>query len=180
MTATRPPRSDSSVERWFQVQQLYTRCTSYLEEGALRAWVELFEPDCLYRVVSRENDRAGLPLSLMRCEGRPGLLDRVYAIENTATFRPRALRYLVSGLTVSAGDGNGAGGGDREGDGDGRWSARASFLVAQSLEGQLTQVYAAGEYRDELRWSAGEGLRFAARTAVYDGDLVDTSMVYPL
>jgi anthranilate 1,2-dioxygenase small subunit len=156
-----------SMVEWFRVQQLYTDYAELLDEQRLGPWVELFDTDCLYRAISRENEEAGLPLSLMRCEGVAGLRDRVNAIENVSVYAPRTMRHLISGIRVEPGD---------EPD---KRRVRASFAVMQTLQGDHTQVYASGVYRDEIRVT-GDRLVFTAKTAVYDNSLIVNSMVYPL
>lgn len=162
-----PTERSVDVADWFGLYQLYTDYADRLDRPDLAGWLELFEPDCLYRVVSRENDQAGLPLALMRCEGLPGLRDRVHAIENVSVYAPRTLRHVVSGIRASHTETPGC------------YRVRASFLVAQSLETEHSTLYACGEYRDLVR-DTGAGLRFAEKTAVYDGSLIVNSMVYPL
>jgi 3-phenylpropionate/cinnamic acid dioxygenase small subunit len=157
----------ADLETWFAAYRLYTEHAALLDEQRLDEWLELFDEDCLYRVVSRENEERGLALALMRCEGRPGLRDRVHAIQEVSVYAPRTMRHLVSGLRVTAGAEPGT------------WQATASFAVLQSLEAEHTTVFAAGSYADVLL-RRGDSLVFAAKTAVYDGSLVLNSMVYPL
>ena len=48
-----------------------------LDEDRLEEWVELFEEDCDYRVVTRENAEQGLPNVLMWCDNKNMLRDRI-------------------------------------------------------------------------------------------------------
>ncbi|ASO20043.1 3-phenylpropionate/cinnamic acid dioxygenase small subunit [Actinoalloteichus hoggarensis] len=157
----------ASLELWFRVLRLYTDYTELLDEKRLTEWLGLFEDDCRYTAISRENADAGLPLAMMRCEGVPGLADRVNAIENVSVYAPRTMRHLFSGLRAHH---------TAEPD---LLSVEGSFIVAQSLSEEHTEVYASGRYRDLVR-DDGATLRFAEKTAVYDGALVKNAMVYPL
>jgi 3-phenylpropionate/cinnamic acid dioxygenase small subunit len=105
-------------------------------------------------------------LAMMRCEGRAGLRDRVHAIEHSSVFAPRVMRHIVSGLRIRPATG-------------GLLRVTASFAVLQSLVGQHTIVFAAGQYRDTVRVDGG-GAVFTEKKAVYDSALVVNSMVYPL
>lgn len=170
MTATAEHETrtgEVDIALWWRAHQLYSAHAELLDEQRLADWLELFEETCLYRVISRENHEAGLPLALMRCEGVPGLRDRVHAIEESSVFAPRTMRHIVSGLRVH-----------RSTEPD-RYFAKASYVVLQSLEGEHSTVHSCGTYVDELRDHGGE-LRFAAKTAIYDGALVVNSMVFPL
>lgn len=173
MTST-PPRTPArlvrpplpSPELRARVRELYDLHAELLDEGRLAEWVELFTPDCLYRVVSRENAAADLPLALMRCEGEAGLRDRVHAIQAVSVYTPRVMRHLVSGLRIAPPGPDGV-------------PVRASFAVFESLPEEPTRLFATGTYEDVLREADGE-LRFAHKTAVYDGALIPNAMVYPL
>jgi anthranilate 1,2-dioxygenase small subunit len=152
---------------WMRANRLYTEYAELLDERQLTAWVDLFAPDCLYRAISRENHGAGLPLSLMRCEGQAGLRDRVKAIEEVSVYAARSMRHIISGVRVAPGSEPGT------------FRLRASFVVVQSLEAASTTVYAAGGYYDEVRLLGGRWV-FTDKTSVYDGSLIVNSMVYPL
>ena len=58
----------------------YAACLDAVE---LERWPDFFVEDCRYRVLSRENHDAGLPLSLIYCDGRNMLKDRVTALRET-------------------------------------------------------------------------------------------------
>ena len=52
------------------LERLYVRYVDALDDDQLEAWPELFTETCLYRVMSAENDRLGLPLAVIRAESR--------------------------------------------------------------------------------------------------------------
>lgn len=159
--------TDADLTTWFAAYRLYTEYAGLLDEQRLDDWLELFTEDCLFRVISRENEQRGLALALMRCEGLAGLRDRVHAIQEVSVYAPRTMRHLVSGLRVT------------EGPEPDTYRATASFAVLQSLESEHTTLFAGGSYTDVLVRRGG-ALRFAEKTAVYDGSLVVNSMVFPL
>jgi 3-phenylpropionate/cinnamic acid dioxygenase small subunit len=157
---------DVPVELWYRVYQLYTDYADLLDERRLEQWLGLFDTGCLYQAISRENMAAGLPLALMRCEGVPGLRDRVNAILNTSVYAPRTMRHVVSGIRVRP-------------VAERVLRVEAAFAVLQTLADDHTRVFAAGCYRDEVR-DSGQHLLFVSKKAIYDGALVVNSMVYPL
>jgi anthranilate 1,2-dioxygenase small subunit len=154
-----------TINEWWRAYQLYTDYTELLDSRRLDRWIDLFEESCLFRVMSAENASAGFPLALMRCEGVAGLRDRVHAIKEVSVYSPRIMRHVVSGLRLTKGERG--------------YDATASFVVTQSLEGEQSQLYASGVYRDRLT-DTPDGLRFTEKTAIYDGSLITNSMVYPL
>ena len=60
------------------------------------------------------------------------------------------------------------------------WSVSAGWLVTETLAGEPTTLFASGRYHDRVVEAADGSLRFAEKVAVYDSDLVPTSLIYPL
>ena len=151
------------------LDDLYADYADLLDDDRLEDWLDLFVADATYRAVARENWVRGLPLSTMWCESRAMLADRVNAIRSLSMYVPRVQRRVVGRLrTTPAGDA-------RQG-----WSVSASWLVAETLAGEPTTLFASGRYHDRVVEAADGSLRFAEKVAVYDSDLVPTSLIYPL
>lgn len=138
-----------------------------LDAVDLEAWADLLTPDCLYRVVSRENHEEGLPLSTMECRGGAMVRDRIAALRETAVFEPRQLRHFVSGVRITAVE-------------EGRISAQANFLIAESLSDREPHLFMAGRYVDEVVRDDQGRLKFRQRMCIYDNWRVRTSIVYPM
>jgi 3-phenylpropionate/cinnamic acid dioxygenase small subunit len=147
------------------LDELYVRYVEIVDDGPLSAWPDLFTADCSYRVASRENQRRGLPLAVMRCDSRDMLHDRVHAIESSAFYVSRQVRHIVGLLDVRA-------------SADG-YTVRASFAVYQSLPRAASELLCVGTYDDVVVRDA-DCLRFRQRHCTYDGDLVTDSLVYTL
>jgi len=103
-----------------ELRDLYDDYALCLDEDRLEDWPTFFTDDCHYRVLSRENHDAGLPLGLIYCMNKNMLHDRVTAIRETTMFEPRALRHFISGVTI------------RE-DQDQTLVAQANFAIMESL-----------------------------------------------
>lgn len=132
----------------------------------LDRWPSFFTDDADYRVQPRENYERGLPIALMRCEGRGMLLDRVVSVRKTSVYGPRYLRHLVSGVHVV--EERGA-----------ELHVRSNFAVFESRPQGQTALYAAGRYFDVVVRD-GDALLFKSKICVIDGDLVRGSLIYPL
>ncbi len=133
-------------------------------------WPDYFTEDAVYRVVARENYARGLLWPTMSCEGRGMMLDRVNALRDTTLYAPRQMRHFASAIRVLEDLPDG-------------YRVRANFLVAESLTESASRVFAVGRSYDTIvRVAAdgGERLLFRERTCVYDGDLIQSSLVYPL
>ena len=121
-----------------------------------------------YKLVARDNADAGLPLSLMSCEGMGMLKDRAYAIAHTEMFAPRYLRHIVGNLQVLG----------EEPNGDIR--TRANYVVIQVLfDRPDAKMHQVGVYYDKFR-RVGDQLKLAERRCVYDNLLVDNALCLPV
>jgi 3-phenylpropionate/cinnamic acid dioxygenase small subunit len=167
VTALNADAAAAAIDR-AALEELYATYTDLLDEDRLEEWLELFVPDAVYRAVSRENWARGLPLSTMAGESRAMLADRVTAIRSTSMYVPRTLRHVVGRLRVRPAD-----------TGDGV-VVTASWVVAQTLVGEPTTLFAAGSYYDRVVAGPVGRLLFAEKVAVYDSDVVPTSLIYPL
>jgi len=148
------------------VRDFFDDYASLLDAKEFDSWLGLFETDATYEVRSRENLEGGLTLATIRADSKSMLADRVTALVETQFFAPRTMRHLVSGVRVMSENGHAV-------------DARASFLVAESLGGELTRVHTSGEYRTMLA-RGDDGLRVRHMSAIYDGSVIDTSLIYPL
>jgi 3-phenylpropionate/cinnamic acid dioxygenase small subunit len=150
-----------------EIEDLYARYATLLDEGPLEAWPALFDPGASYRIATRENVERGLPLALLSCDGRAAIEDRVYAIRNTSFTVPRRTRHLWSGLCCP----------DPE---DDPLRVEANFAVYESLHEDPTRLHSVGRYRDRLARDAEGRLRFREKLCVVDGALVPNSLGIPL
>src|SRR5262245_58595308 len=100
MTTTGMPPAETRALR-ADLRDFYEDYAACLDEEALGRWTTFFTDDGIYRVTSRENHLAGLPLCAIECVGMPMIRDRVAAIEATTVYEPRSLRHMVSCLRVN-------------------------------------------------------------------------------
>ena len=141
--------------------ELNARYGDALDRFDLAAWQALFTPDAVYRAQARENFDRDLPLAAIYLDGRGMMADRITGIEKTLVFAPRFTRHIV-GLPVVE-----------------KHTARTPFIIVQTVTTGLPEILATGCYHDTLL-STSNGIRFAARNAVYDNALIPNSLVYPL
>ena len=148
-----------------RVEALYSDYAAAIDES-IASWPSFFTEDALYKIVTAENFERGLPLALMRCEGRGMILDRVVAIEKTSVYVPRRRRHLVSSIRPTRHD-------------DGTIDSRANVAVFESFPQGGTALFAAGRYLDCIVELAGE-LKFKEKLVVLDGDLIAGSLIFPI
>jgi 3-phenylpropionate/cinnamic acid dioxygenase small subunit len=157
---------DASPELRARLSDLYGAHDEALAEGRYEDWPGFFTDACIYKITSRENYEAGLPIGLVYAESRGMLADRVAALRNTTLYAPRLMRNLTSGIVLHAIEPDGMG-------------LSASFAVFQTMLNEATTVFLCGRYYDRVVDDAGT-LRFAERICVADSTLVPTSLIFPI
>ena len=166
-TAVVDPRLEAVLLR-HEIETFNTLYAAALDEQRLMDWVELFDDNALYVVLSRENFERDLPVGLIYCENKGMIRDRAFALKETAMFAPRYMRHLIANLTV-----------ETEAS-DGSITARANYVVLQVLfdrpDATLHQV---GTYYDRFRRTA-KGLKLVERRCVYDNLLVPNALCLPV
>ena len=149
-----------------RLADLYGAYDEALGEGQYERWPAFFTEACVYKITSRENYEAGLPIGLVTAESRAMLADRVGAMRKTMLYAPRIVRNLTAGIVLRAVEPDGM-------------RLGANFVVFQTLLNEPSAVFLCGRYYDHVVEDNGE-LRFAKRICVTDATLVPTSLIFPL
>ena len=148
------------------IETLFADYTGCLNDGRFEEWPDFFTETCLYKIVSRENFERGLPLAQVLCESRGYLQDRVVSIRKTSVYAPRRIRRLTTDIRIVGWVGEAL-------------ETRASFAVFESLTDEPTRVFMTGEYQDRLVVQ-GARLLFSERVCIFDGALVQNSLIFPI
>lgn len=151
---------------WFELHQLQQAYTSALDNDRLESWPDFFTDDCLYEIVPRENEDAGLPIGIIYCDSKKMLRDRVLSLRHANIFEAHTYRHMTSGLVFVLQD-------------DGSVTAESSYVVVQTLQNGESFVYQAGCYRDRVVRTDG-GWKFAQRRVIYDTSRVATLLATPI
>lgn len=153
------------IDRW-ALADLYAEAAAALDEGRYEDWIALFTEDCAYVVQPRENHDAGLPLATIRLESKAALRDRVYGVTSTIFHQPYYQRHLLSGVRPTGEDGEYV-------------LTTCNYLVVRTKAGEPSEVFNTGRTLDRIA-ARKDGLQFAARTIVFDTELVLNSLIYPI
>jgi salicylate 5-hydroxylase small subunit len=149
-----------------RLADLYGGYDEALGEGQYERWPDFFTESCIYKITSRENYEAGLPVALIYAESRAMLADRVAAIRKTTLYAPRLVRSLTTGILLQAIEA-------------GEMRLSASFAVFQTMLNEPSCVFLVGRLYDRIVNDDGT-LRFAERICVADSTLVPTSLIFPI
>ena len=163
-----PDGGDQAVD-----PDLRVRITDFLLDAAhtidddrLEAWPRFFTEDTTYRITTRENEEAGLPVGIMSCAGRGMLEDRIKALRTANIFEPHTYCHLLgpSRLRLAAPD---------------LVSARTNFSVIRTMQNGESILFAAGRYQDEIVIGDRRPL-LRSRTVVLESRRIDVLLVIPI
>jgi anthranilate 1,2-dioxygenase small subunit len=148
---------------------LYSLMAEYamaLDEDRLEDWVELFEEQCDYRVVTRENVEQNLPNVLMWCDNKNMLRDRIESYRHVNEYNPHYDRHVIGPLRLLS-----------EKNGVATFEAAYS-LFQTDLEGN-SRLYSVGRYRVEAVRN-GESARIKMMLVVADTGTVPSLLATPI
>lgn len=149
-----------------ELTDLQDRYVAALDNDRIEEWPGFFVDDCLYEIVSKENEDAGFPAPVMHCDNIRMVRDRVVALRNANIYEKPQYRHCLSGLEWSQAE-------------DGSIAATTSYVVVNTSAAGTSSVYQAGRYLDRIVRTA-EGLRFKAKRCIYDTLRVQTLLAFPI
>ena len=149
-----------------EIDQLNVAYAAALDDKRFDDWPLLFVEDGHYTLQARENFDRGLPLALMTLESRGMMKDRVYGITQTIYHAPYYMRHVMSPARVVAQDGD-------------LIKVETAYAVFRTRPAGVSEVYNVGRYIDILV-RVNDALKFKARLAVYDSEMVLNSLIYPV
>lgn len=154
------------IKIYFSLERLFANYCAALDEGELEAWPEFFLDDGLYQMIARENFAFGYPIPLLLLDSKGMMKDRVFSLRNANIYQAHRYRHAQSAIRITA----------READG---YRVSSSYIVVQTLNDGVSQIYQAGSYYDYVLETA-EGLRFKERVCVYDTSRIPTLLATPV
>jgi anthranilate 1,2-dioxygenase small subunit len=158
--------ADIAPAEFFRITQFLARYARLLDADELETWLDLFDEDCHYEILSRENVAQNLALALMLCDNKNMLRDRVSSLRIANIYN---LHYdcHVLGLptvTVSA---------------VGTYQVECAYSLFQSnLEG-VSELFSVGQFRMQLIETDG-GLRIRRQIVVTDTGAVVRLLATPI
>jgi 3-phenylpropionate/cinnamic acid dioxygenase small subunit len=152
-----------ALDRIMAVNAAYIRC---IDTGALESWPDFFLDDCLYKVTTADNHKAGFAAGVIYADSKAMLSDRILALRQANVYEKQSYRHIVGLPNVIKNGGDTA-------------ECETPFIVVRIMHDGQTDVFATGVYLDTLR-DAGGDLKFAQRVVVCDSSRFDTLVALPL
>ena len=149
-----------------QVETLIVEASAALDNDNWQAWLDLFHDECAYRIVPLENVQQGLPGSVMLCETKKALSDRIVSLLRANTFNPHTTRHITGPPRITADRGD-------------RVEAETAYALYQTDVEGVSRLFAVGCYRDRMG-SFGGALKFVDRVVVLDTFSIPTLLAKPV
>lgn len=163
-------------KNYSEVLNLHLHYAHILDSNDFTIWPDLFTPECVYAIQSRENFDAGLPLCILRFESQAMLRDRVYGAVQTIYHAPYYQRHIVSQPLITSVKNDQGDEGDA---GNVVIEADTAYLVLRTHRDKLPEILSTGRYLDRIVRTP-EGLRFTQRLCIFDNDLIANSLIKPI
>jgi anthranilate 1,2-dioxygenase small subunit len=145
---------------------LYADYAAFADEAKYDEWLELFDDECSYKVIPKENADRGLPAGLIYCDSRAMLEDRIESLRAVSKYNIHTDRHIIGIPRITATDGRFI-------------SVEAPFSLFQTEQEGDTRLFGTGLYRDRLHMN-GKGLKFREKTVVLDTFAVQSLLATPL
>lgn len=126
-----------NVETRLAVNDLYSDYGACLDDDRLEDWLDLFVEDCVYRIVPRENLMLGLPATLMLCENKNMLRDRIVSLREANEYSIHTDKHLITNVRFVGSSEKG-------------YAVEANYAMFQADGEGMGSVYSFGKYVDEV------------------------------
>ena len=158
---------DLDIKTKLRIADLQERYIDALDSDRLEEWPEFFVDDCLYEIIPKENEDAGLPAPVMRCDNKRMLHDRVVSLRNANIFQKPVYRHFMSAMRWKK-------------VAEGQFTVTTNYMVINTSQLGQSTVYQTGVYADVLVTDADGCLQFKSRRVIYDTSRVQTLLAIPI
>lgn len=142
------------IETRLAIDDLFADYGAYLDSDRLEDWLELFVEDCVYKIVPRENVDLGLPVTLMLCENKNMLRDRIVSLREANEYSIHTDKHVISNVRVKGPANDG-------------FAVEASYAMFQADNEGNGSLYSFGTYVGEVVLD-GDAAKFRRKTVIVD------------
>ncbi|MBT3629496.1 MAG: aromatic-ring-hydroxylating dioxygenase subunit beta [Rhodospirillaceae bacterium] len=126
----------------------------FIDDDRLEEWLDFFTEDCVYKILSRENEESGLPLELLSCRNKNMLRDRILSLREANIYNIHFDKHLLGAVRILGEEG-------------GDYRVQANYSVYQSNQEGVSELFSVGTYRDLITFTDGKPL-FKEKIAIAD------------
>jgi 3-phenylpropionate/cinnamic acid dioxygenase small subunit len=140
---------------------------SAIDDDRLEDWPAFFTDACLYRITTAQNHARGMQGGLVYADSRQMLADRVLSLRKANIYERQAYRHIVGLPRIDSEDTQGV------------TRVRTSFVVLRIMRTGETEIFASGNFLDEVVRVDGK-LLLQRRDVICDSQRIDTLLALPL
>lgn len=148
------------------IEDLIADYAEYIDSDRLEDWLDFFVEDCVYKIIPKENVDQRLPLTLMLCENKNMLRDRIASLREANIYNIHTDRHIVSGIRI-------------RGESGGAFEVSANYAVFQTNQEGATWVFSVGVYRDKIVFE-DDVPKFKEKVVIVDTASIPTLLSTPL
>jgi len=152
-----------TFEAWSAITALLAKAANSVDAGDLEGWLDCFEEQSLYHVLSRENFERNLPLTLFQCDNKNMMRDRVLSLREANVVNIHRDQH-VTGLPQID---------------DAVFKVTSGYAVYQTNQEGFSNLFAVGVYHDLVVAKEGGG-RFRARRVIVDTFAIQNMLSTPV
>lgn len=164
---SRPTISSArSAQLRAEIESFHVEYCAVLDANDIERWPDFFHADATYRITSRENAHLDMPVGLVYCEGKDMITDRALAVAHSQMFAPRHMLHVLGTVRVLE-------------ESEEKIRAQTPFVLMQTLVEGPSTIHLCGVYHDSFVRQADQ-LLIVKREVVYDTQILDTALAYPV
>ncbi|MBI06271.1 MAG: anthranilate 1,2-dioxygenase [Rhodospirillaceae bacterium] len=126
----------------------------FLDDDRLEEWLDFFTEDCMYKVLSRENEASDLPLELLSCRNKNMLRDRILSLREANIYNIHYDKHILGAVRILE---------EKNGD----YRVQANYSLYQTNQDGVSELFSVGTYRDLVVFDGGIPI-FREKIAVVD------------
>ena len=126
----------------------------FLDDDRLEEWLDFFTEDCMYKVLSRENEASDLPLELLSCRNKNMLRDRILSLREANIYNIHYDKHILGAVRILE---------EKNGD----YHVQANYSLYQTNLDGVSELFSVGTYRDLVVFDGGMPI-FREKIAVVD------------
>jgi anthranilate 1,2-dioxygenase small subunit len=153
-------------ETWSAITALLAKAANSVDCGDLETWLDCFDEQSRYHILSRENFERKLPLTLFQCDNKNMMRDRVLSLREANVVNIHRDQHVTSLPQIEAA-------------GDDTFSVTTGYAVYQTNQEGFSNLFSVGAYHDVVTVSEGVA-RFKERRAIVDTFAIQNMLSTPI
>ncbi len=133
----------TEIEARAAIADLMADYCHFIDDNRLEEWLDFFVEDCVYKILSRENEESSLPLDLMSCLNKNMLRDRVLSLRQANIYNIHTDKHVLGAVRVLGAE-------------NGAYRVRANYAAYQTNQDGLTELFGVGTYQDRIVFVGGK------------------------